>query len=104
MRLHQLFEDETGSLSSARAGVWTTLALAVVTIAIDITLAVQSRHAIPNVVYALESTMFMAFASWAAGPRIAEYLAPQISQGAHSVALAIRDARLPSRKDDERQS
>ncbi len=102
MRLHQLFEDESGSLSSARAGLWTTLALSIATIAVDVSLTMQGRHAIPNAVYALESTMFMAFATWAAGPRIAKYIGPQIGQVAQGVASAARDLRLPSREDDER--
>jgi hypothetical protein len=46
--------------------------------------------------------MFVAFASWAAGPRIAEYLAPQLGAVVQGLASAVRDSRLPSKHDDER--
>jgi hypothetical protein len=98
VRLPELIEDESGALSSARCGLWVTVLLAIITIALDI-----SRHTpLPNAVYSLEATMFMAFASWAAGPRIAQYIGPQIGQAAQGVASANRDTRFPSREDDER--
>lgn len=98
-RLSHLIEDESGDLSAARCGMWLTLLLAYVTVVVDL---VRVAHAVPNTVYGLEGTMFMAFASWAAGPRIAQYLAPQVGAVAQGLASAVRDARLPSKHDDER--
>jgi len=104
MRLEQLIEDEKKKLSASRVGLWITVTLTIVTIAIDVYLTLHAAKAfIPNTVYALEGTMFTAFATWAAGPRIAQYLGPQVGQVATGIAAAARDALLPNnRKDDER--
>ncbi len=102
MRIVQLIEDEKKKLSVARIGVWLTLILAFATIIFDVYTAVIVGHSIvPNVAYSLETTMFMAFVSWAAGPRIAQYIGPQIGSAAQAVAQAKRDALLPSMHDDE---
>jgi hypothetical protein len=102
-RLHQLVEDEKGKLSASRVGLWLTVLLALTTVAVDIALTVHAVKAqIPNTVYSLEGTMFIAFASWAGGPRVAQYLGPQLGQVATGIAAATRDARLPSKNDDER--
>lgn len=102
-RLHQLIEDEKHKLSAARVGLWITVGLALATVGVDIHLTMIAALAhIPNTVYALEGTMFTAFAAWAGGPRIAQYLGPQIGAVATGIAAAIRDARLPSKQDDER--
>lgn len=100
MRLHQLFEDEKDNISAARCGMWLTIVLAVATIVVDI---LRATNHVPNTVYGLEATMFMSFCSWAAGPRIAQYLAPQIGNAVSGLAAAVRDVRLPSKTDDERQ-
>ncbi len=103
MRLHQLIEDERRKLSASRVGLWSTMALALITIAVDVYVVLSGGKVfVPNTVYALEGTMFTAFAAWAAGPRIAQYLGPQVGAIASGIASAVRDARLPSRNDDER--
>ncbi len=104
MRLHELIEDERHHLSSARCGLWFTVALAALTVATDVYLTAGTTLTarIPNPVYGLEGTMFTVFAAWAAGPRIAQYLGPQVGAVASGLAAAVRDARLPSRSDDER--
>lgn len=103
MQIKHLVTDDKGELSIARLGVWLTIFLAVATISIDVALVLAGvTLSIPNAAYALESTMFMAFVSWVAGPRMASYLAPQIGGVAQGVASAVRDARLPSKHDDER--
>lgn len=101
-RRHGLFRDEQGALSSARISFWLSLLVAFLTIGVDVALTIQSAAArIPNTVYGLEGTIFMACAAWAAGPRIAQYFGKPSEAGA-ALAGAIRDIRLPSRKDDER--
>jgi hypothetical protein len=74
-RIHQLIEDERGSLSSARLGLWITMLIVTVTIAIDIILTAftQLEARIPNTVYGIEGTMFITFTIWTAGPRVAQY-------------------------------
>lgn len=102
-RLHELLTDERAKLSAARTGLWITVAMALVTVGLDLYMTwLGGKATIPNTVYSLEATMFMAFASWAGGPRIAQYLGPQIGSAATGIAAAIRDKRLPSKDDDER--
>ena len=102
-RLHQLLEDEGRDLSAARCGMWVTVALVLMIVTIDTVLTIVNAPArIPNTVYGLMGTMFVSFASWAAGPRIAEYLAPQLGAAVQGLSGAARDARLPSKTDDER--
>jgi len=102
-RLQQLVEDEGFHLSAARVGMWLTVLLAFATVGIDAGLTIARAPALlPNTIYGLEGTMFVAFASWAAGPRIAEYLAPQLGAVVQGLASAVRDSRLPSKHDDER--
>lgn len=102
-RLEHLYTDDKGELSISRLGLLLTIALAVITIGLDLALTLADAHAsIPNTVYALETSMFMAFVSWVTGPRMASFIAPQISAAASAVAKATRDPRLPSKADDER--
>lgn len=102
-RLHELFTDERAKLSAARLGLWITVGMALVTVGFDVYMTwLGGKATIPNTVYSLEATMFLAFASWAGGPRIAQYLGPQIGVAASGIAAAVRDKRLPSKMDDER--
>lgn len=90
--MRQLVEDERGQLSSARVGLWLTVCVAVAVIGVDVHLTLAASTAfVPNTVYAVLATMFTAFASWAAGPRIAAYLAPQIGQIASGIGAARRN-------------
>ena len=90
--LRELVSDERHHLSSARIGVWVTLLCAIAVGGVDIWLTVTAAHfRIPNAVYSLFGTMFMAFASWAAGPRIAQYIGPQIGQVAQGIGASNRD-------------
>lgn len=91
-----LVTDEQNKTSASRVGLWITVVLALVTVGVDIalTLRLAAQH-IPNTVYALEGTMFTVFAAWAAGPRIAQYIGPQIGQIASGIAAATRDAMPP---------
>src|SRR5262245_5144959 len=102
-RLHELFSDERGKISAARTGLWITVGCALATIGCDVYMTwLGGKSAIPNAAYSLEGTMFTAFAAWAGGPRIAQYLGPQVGQVALGIAAANRDVRLPSKTDDER--
>lgn len=90
--LRDLVLDERHHLSSARIGVWVTVLFVAVTGGVDIYLTVTGAHfRIPNAVYSTFGTMFMAFASWAGGPRIAQWIGPQIGQVAQGIGAANRD-------------
>ena len=103
-RWHELVEDDRDRFSSARFGLWTTVLLTVLVIFVDLFLVLtKAPHFVPNTVYGVLGTMFMAFASWAAGPRIAQYIGPQIGAVAQGLASAVRSDREPNaRTDDER--
>jgi hypothetical protein len=93
MALRELIEDEKGALSTARCGLWVTVVVALLTVWTDIYLTVWTTIVarVPNPAYALEATMFTVFAAWAAGPRIAQYIGPQIGAASAAVASATRD-------------
>jgi len=102
MHIRHLVTDDKGELSLSRLGLILSIILAVGTIGLDAWLtATHATVALPNTVYALESTMFLSFVSWVTGPRMASFLAPQIGNAASALAKATRDARLPSKDDDE---
>lgn len=103
-RLHELVTDEKGKLSTARLGLWLTISSALAVMGLDTYAAifVGTKPPVPNTVYALLGTMFTAFAAMVGGPRMAQYLAPQVGSVASGIASAVRDMRLPSRDDDER--
>jgi len=87
--LRLLITDEQEKTSAARVGLWIAVALALLTIGVDIALTLgQGSTHIPNTVYALEGTMFMVFAAWAAGPRIAQYIGPEIGKVASGIGGA----------------
>lgn len=81
-----LLHDERGQWSSARCAFWAILFFTVVVITGDVFFA----RDVENAVYAILTTCFMATASWAAGPRIAQYLAPQIAAATKAVGEALK--------------
>jgi hypothetical protein len=99
-----LVTDEQGKMSAARVGLWITVAESLIVVAIDVHLAIANASArVPNTVYALLGTQFTIFAMWAAGPRIAEYIGPQLGKVVSALATARTDPREPNaRTDDER--
>lgn len=100
MEHEHLICDEHGKPSTARAAFWIALFAALVMIALDgLTAAVFPAEA-----YTLLGTVIMFSAVWAAGPRMAQYLAPQIGAGAKAIAAAAAARRgLDNRfTDDER--
>lgn len=91
-KLRELISDESHHLSSARVGLWATVLESFVVVGVDVGLSLARfpTH-IPNTVYVLLGTQFTVFAGWAAGPRIAKYLLPQIGQIAQGIGAANRD-------------
>lgn len=89
--------DEQGNLSMARALLLASLAMTFILIALD----TFSSQEVPAPAYALLGTIFTGLLAWAAGPRIAQYVGPQMG----SVASAL-NRRLQGtdrfREDDER--
>lgn len=78
-----LIRDEQGAISSARVGLWSTCCFSAWYIV---------AHDKPDVaVLSLLGSALLGFMGWAAGPRIAQYLLPQIG----AVAQGIASARPP---------
>lgn len=99
--IRELVSDEKHHLSSARVGLWITVLLAIGCFTVDVVLTIQHAAArIPNPVYATLGTMFTVFASWAAGPRIAQYIGPQIGQIASGIGASNRGTDGVSERTD----
>lgn len=83
----KLFHNEQGHRSAARAHLcaWTVFAMVLI-----------GRHwrELPQHIVAVIGTIHMALIAWAAGPRIAQYLAPGIS-GLAAQAKAVWARRDP---------
>lgn len=97
--LTSLLRDERGAYSSARCALWLTLAVTLWLIAA----AAFGRAALSPAAYSLLGTMVLAFASWAGGPRVAQYLSTWAGKAVESLGKAKGDERWPDiRRDDER--
>lgn len=92
MRLiFSLFNDEKDRLSAARVffAVWTGIVVW------------AAWHKPADAFWPLAASVMIGLLSWAAGPRIAQYLAPQAGAAAKATADAIKKRWGDVRKDDE---
>lgn len=89
----ELVQDERGRLSSARVLLWLWSL-------VSLALVVTTWRTVPNAVLAFLSGVEIALIAWAAGARIAQYLAPQIGATASAVGQSLRDA-VQRRRDPE---
>ena len=104
--IFQILSDESGKPSAARILLCVCLAFTAVIITADALLWAT----VPHAAYSLLTTVEIGLLSWAAGPRIAQYLLPGIGQVTAGVASALipnpkRPAVLdndPRFHDDER--
>lgn len=90
--LRQLFCDEKGSLSAARIffAVWTGIVVW------------AAWHDPAEAFWPLAASVMIGLLSWAAGPRIAQYLAPQVGKVASAVGTAAKKQYDNLWEDDER--
>lgn len=97
---HSLFHDEQGDWSMARVLCFMAL---VFTFWLIVEASVGGVS-VPSPVWALLTSVDLALIGWAAGPRIARYLLPQVGAAAVGVASAARRlAKTDNRfSDDER--
>ena len=102
----ELLADEKGNPSAARVLLTASLAFTAAIIVADSLLWAE----VPNAAYALMGTVFTGLLAWTAGPRIAQYLGPQIGAIASGIGASLtREPRRPdlldndpSFRDDER--
>jgi hypothetical protein len=90
-----LIRDEAGKPSTSRVAFWIVLL-----ITLGIILFAPAR--IPPAAYSLLGGTIIALASWAAGPRIAQYIGPQI--GSTAAAIGQAKERLVRIVDDPDKS
>ena len=96
--ISQILADEKGKLSAARVLLVASLAFTAVIIVADSMLWAT----VPNAAYALLGTIFTGLLAWTAGPRIAQYLLPQIGAVASGIGAAlVREPRRPDLLDND---
>jgi len=94
----EILKDERGSLSAARISLFVSLAFTAAIIVADSLLWAT----VPNAAYALMGTIFTGLLAWAAGPRIAQYILPQIGAVASGIGAAlVREPRRPDLLDND---
>jgi len=96
--IRQILADEKGKLSAARVLLVASLAFTAAIIVADSMLWAT----VPNAAYALLGTIFTGLLAWTAGPRIAQYLLPQIGAVASGIGAAlVREPRRPELLDND---
>jgi hypothetical protein len=96
--ISQILADEKGKLSAARVLLVATLAFTAVIIIADSLLWAD----VPNAAYALLGTIFTGLLAWTAGPRIAQYILPQIGAIASGIGASLtREPRRPKLLDND---
>jgi len=94
-----LISDERDKPSTARCAFWLILVWTILMITLDGLDVIELSSA----AYTLLGTAFTFITVWAAGPRMVQYLGPQIGRAVDAISKAKADSRLPDiRKDDER--
>lgn len=94
--IRQILTDEKGNLSAARVLLVASLAFTAALIVVDSRLL----WAVPNAAYALLGTIFTGLLMWTTGPRIAQYLGPQIGAVARGIGASLmKEPRRPKTLD-----
>jgi hypothetical protein len=93
-KLLELVEDERGRLSTARSLLWGWSIYSLCFL--SLTWATVSNGALSFL-----SAVEVALIAWAAGPRIAQYLGPQVGAAAAAVGQALREKVQARRRPEE---
>ena len=92
----EIVKDERGSLSAARVFLAVSLVFTGVIIVLDSTVC-----EVPESVYSLLGGLAVGLVAWAGGPRVAQYLGPQVAGVASGIAQAVRGPRQPELLDND---
>ena len=93
----QILSDEKGKLSAARTLLVASLVFTGLIIIADALLWAD----VSNAAYALLGTIFTGLLAWTAGPRIAQYLGPQIGAVAQGIGASLKsEPRRPDLLDN----
>jgi hypothetical protein len=96
--IRQILADEKGNPSAARVLLVASLAFTAAIIVADSLLWAT----VPNAAYALLGTIFTGLLAWTAGPRIAQYILPQIGAIASGIGASLtREPRRPKLLDND---
>ena len=95
MRIKEILADERGTVSAARTFLLGVLLFTGTIIVLDSIIL-----AVPEVVYTLLGGLNMGLLAWAGGPRVAQYLAPQIGSVTAGIAKAVKGPQRPDLLDN----
>jgi len=95
MIIKEILTDERGNLSAARTFLFGSLAFTGTLIVLD-----SMVWDVPEPAYALLGSLVIGLVAWAGGPRVAQYLAPQVGAVASGIAQAAKRLRRPDLLDN----
>jgi len=95
MRIKEILVDERGTVSAARTFLLGVLLFTGTIIVLDSIIL-----AVPEIAYTLLGSLNVGLVAWAGGPRVAQYLAPQIGSVAAGIAKAVRSPQRPDLLDN----
>ena len=93
--LSEILKDERGSFSAARTFLFGSLVFTGTIIVLD-----SLVLAVPEIAYTLMGSLNVGLLAWAGGPRVAQYLAPQIGSVAAGIAKAVKGPQRPDLLDN----
>ena len=93
--IKEILTDERGTLSAARTFLFGSLLFTGTIIVLDSLLL-----GVPEIAYTLLGSLNIGLLSWAGGPRVAAYLAPQVGAAASGIAQAVKGLRRPDLLDN----
>ena len=96
MPIKEILTDERGSLSAARVLLTASMVFIAVIIVLDSTI-----WNVPDPAYVLLGSWGIGLLAWAGGPRVAQYLAPQVGAVASGIAQAAKRLRRPDMLDND---
>ena len=96
MPTKEILTDERGSLSAARVLLTASMVFIAVIIVLDSTF-----WDVPEPAYVLLGSWGIGLLAWAGGPRMAQYLAPQVGAVASGIAQAAKRLRRPDMLDND---
>ncbi len=93
--ISEILKDERGSFSAARTFLFGSLVFTGTIIVLD-----SFMLAVPEIAYTLLGSLNVGLVAWAGGPRVAQYLAPQIGAVASGIAQAVKSPKRPKLLDN----
>ena len=96
MPIKEILTDERCSLSAARVLLTASMVFIAVIIVLDSTF-----WDVPEPAYVLLGSWGIGLLAWAGGPRMAQYLAPQVGAVASGIAQAAKRLRRPDMLDND---